>query len=284
MLAPLPVRAEIGVELADAYHFATEAVLAAGDLAAARRHAAAARDLPFHREEGHLATSRLIVVTALAGEWDETVALAERFRGGWERAGRPAGGSHGVSAAAAAAVHGLRGDEAARAAWLDLVKVLAIPKPGWRLAEQNFGAFFDAWLLLHRGHPAEAAVLLQTPPEEFRTWFTVRWRPWYAALRAEAAVLSGQTCAAAVVASARAAAADNPIATAVVDRAAALAAGDRPGLLAAAAALEPTGCRYQWARTLVFAGGPERDTGRAVLAAMGATPMAEAAPVPPASR
>ena len=284
VLAPLPVRAEIGVELADAYHFATEAVLAAGDLIAARRLAAVARDLPFHREEGHLATSRLIVVTALAGDWGETVALAERFRDGWERAGRPAGGGHGVSAAAAAAVHGLRGDEAARAAWLDLVKVLEIPKPGWRLAEQNFGAFFDAWLLLHRGRPAEAAALLQTPPEEFRTWFTVRWRPWYAALRAEAAVLSGQAGAAAVVAAARATAADNPIAAAVVDRAAALAAGDRPRLLAAAAALEPTGCRYQWARTLVFAGGPERDAGRTVLAAMGATPMAEAAPVTPASR
>ncbi|TWF81680.1 putative ATPase [Pseudonocardia hierapolitana] len=284
VLAPLPVRAEIGVELADAYHFATEAVLAAGDLAAARRLAAAARDLPFHREEGHLATSRLIVVTALAGDWDETVALAERFRDGWERAGRPAGGSHGVSAAAAAAVHGMRGDDTTRAAWLDLVRVLEIPKPGWRLAEQNFGAFFDAWLLLHRGRPAEAAALLRIPPEEFRTWFTVRWRPWYAALRAEAAVLSGQAGAAAVVATARAAAADNPVAAAVVDRAAALAAGDRPGLLAAAAALEPTGCRYQWARTLVLAGGPERDAGRAVLAAMGATPMAEAAAVTPASR
>lgn len=284
VLAPLPVRAEIGVELADAYHFAAEAVLAAGDLAAARRLAVAARDLPFHREEGHLATSRLIVVTALAGDWDETLALAERFRDGWERAGRPAGGSHGVSAAAAAAVHGLRGDEAARAAWLDLVKVLEIPKPGWRLAEQNFGTFFDAWLLLHRGHPAEAAALLRTPPEEFRTWFTVRWRPWYAALRAEAAVLSGRADAPAVVASARAAAADNPVAAAVVDRAAALAACDHAGLLAAAAALEPTGCRYQWARTLVFAGGPERDAGRAVLAAMGATPMADAAPVTPASR
>jgi hypothetical protein len=181
-------------------------------------------------------------------------------------------------------VHGLRGDEATRAAWLDLVKVLEIPKPGWRLAEQNFGTVFDAWLLLHRGHAAEAATLLRTPPEEFRTWFTVRWRPWYAALRAEAAVLSGRADAAAVVASARAAAADNPVAAAVVDRAAALAACDHAGLLAAAAALEPTGCRYQWARTLVFAGGPERDAGRAVLAAMGATPMAEAAPVTPASR
>jgi hypothetical protein len=36
--------------------------------------------LPFHREECHLATGRLIVVAALAGGWDETIALADRFR------------------------------------------------------------------------------------------------------------------------------------------------------------------------------------------------------------
>jgi hypothetical protein len=48
-------------------------------------------------------------------------------------------------------------------------------------------------------------------------------------------------------------------------------------LLAAAAALEAAGCRYQWARTLVLAGGADRARGEAALAAMGATPMA----VPP---
>ena len=62
----------------------------------------------------------------------------------------------------------------------------------------------------------------------------------------------------------------NPIAAAIVDRAAALA-GDRGGLVPAAAALEAAGCRYQWARTLVFIGGAERARGESVLAAMGAT-------------
>jgi predicted ATPase len=37
------------------------------------------------RQEGHLATARLIVVAALAGDWDEALTLAERFREGWER-------------------------------------------------------------------------------------------------------------------------------------------------------------------------------------------------------
>jgi len=66
---------------------------------------------------------------------------------------------------------------------------------------------------------------------------------------------------------------DSPVAAAIVNRAEALA-GDRDGLVPAAAALEAAGCRYQWARTLVAMGGAERARGQAELAAMGATVMA----------
>jgi hypothetical protein len=38
--------------------------------------------------------------------------------------------------------------------------------------------------------------------------------------------------------------------------------------------LSAAGCRYQWARTLVLAGGPEQAWGEDELAAMGAAPMA----------
>jgi hypothetical protein len=68
---------------------------------------------------------------------------------------------------------------------------------------------------------------------------------------------------------------DNPIATAIVDRAAVLARGDgdRDGLIAAAAAFADAGCRYQWARTLVLIGGEQRSRGESGFAALGATPM-----------
>jgi hypothetical protein len=117
---------------------------------------------------------------------------------------------------------------------------------------------------------------LQTPPEELRAWFNGMWRPWYAAVWVEAAVLSGHEDAAERVRRARLMTLDNPIATAIVDRAAALepSEGDRAGLVPAAAALETAGCRYQWARTLVFIGGAERVRGEAAMAAMGAAPMA----------
>jgi hypothetical protein len=86
-------------------------------------------------------------------------------------------------------------------------------------------------------------------------------------------VLTGHPEATARIGRARLVTRDNPVAAAIVDRAAALA-GDRGGLVPAAAALEAAGCRYQWARTLVAIGGTERVRGEAALSAMGATVMA----------
>ena len=133
--------------------------------------------------------------------------------------------------------------------------------------------FFDALLLLHRGQLADALHLLNTPPEDFRSWHNGQWRPWYSALWAETAVLAGHPGAAGRVRRARLGAAGNPVAAAIVSRAAALAGADRGELLAAAAALSAAGCHYQWARTLIFAGGQERDRGQAAMAGMGATDM-----------
>jgi hypothetical protein len=129
-------------------------------------------------------------------------------------------------------------------------------------------------VLLHAGRPADAVTLLAAPPEDFRDWYNGLWRPWYAALWAEAAVIAGDPAAAGRISRARRCASGNPIALAIVDRSAALAAGSRDGMLAAAERLSAAGCRYQWARTLVLAGGQERARGEDELAAMGAAPMA----------
>jgi hypothetical protein len=251
---------------------AAETAMAAGDLATAREFAEQLRDLPFFREEGHLATARLLVVTALAGDWDETAALGDRFLEGWERAGRPRAANINRGPFAAAAVCGLRGDDAGRAKWLTVVNALVNPsKPLGTLHQREF---FDALVPLHRGRPAEAVALLATPPDDFRDSDSGRWRPWYAAAWAEAAVLVGDPAAADRISRARRCSAGNPIALAMVDRSAALASGNRDGMLAAARRLSAAGCQYQWARTLVLAGGPERARGEDELAAMGATPMA----------
>jgi predicted ATPase/DNA-binding CsgD family transcriptional regulator len=271
ILAPLPMTARSGLEHSDALCMAAECATAAGDLRTARWLAERVRDLPFQREEGHLATARLIVVTVLAGDWDEALVLSGRFREGWERAGRPRAGNLSRGAYAAATVHGLRGDDDGRAAWLDIVDALATP--GRPLSTIHFNEFFDALLWLHRGEGRAAMRLLGTPPEEFRFWASGMWRPWYAALWAEAAVVTGHPDAAVRIRRARLDTLGNPVAAAIVDRAEALA-GDRAGLAPAASSLAAAGCRYQWARTLVAIGGVERARGEAVLAAMGATVMA----------
>jgi hypothetical protein len=132
----------------------------------------------------------------------------------------------------------------------------------------------DLLVSVAAGRPEEAVALLATPPEGLRTSHNGLWRPWYAAIWAEAAVLAGDPAAAGRIGRARRCADGNPIAWAVVARSAALASGDRAGVLTAAEQLNAAGCRYQWARTLVLAGGPERARGEDELAAMGATPMA----------
>jgi predicted ATPase/DNA-binding CsgD family transcriptional regulator len=271
LLAVLPVRADTGLEFADAFSMAAETATATGDLRAARRFAERVRDLPFYREEGHLATAWMLIVTALAGHWDETVAFGEQYREGWERAGRPQSANISRGPYAAATVHGLRGDDAARTAWIELVDDHRAP--GREMTDIRCAEFFDGLLLLHRGQHQQALGRLATPPEQFRTWLDGLWRPWYAAMWAEAAVLTRHPGAADRIRRARLATAGNPIAAAVVGRAAALAGRNRPEMLATAATLLAAGCRYQWARTLIFAGGEEQKRGETAMADMGATPM-----------
>jgi hypothetical protein len=273
LLDGLPFHARNGMEMSDGTSMATECAIAAGDLAGARALAQRVHDLPFFREEGHLATARLLVVTSLAGDWDETVAYGERFLEGWELAGWPRRGNLSRGAYAAATVHGLRGDDTARATWLEVVD--GLETPGRRLGEIHFNEFYDSLLWLHRGETDRALGTMQDPPEEFRAWHNGMWRPWYAALWAESAVLAEHPDAAERLARAGPLVAENPVTRAVVGRAAALQVSDRAGMLRAAVALESAGCRYQWARTLVLAGGDERAVGEKALTGMGATPMAE---------
>ena len=75
------------------------------------------------------------------------------------------------------------------------------------------------------------------------------YRPWYAAMWAEAAVLGHHDDALTRIDRARHAARDNPIASAMVERAAGVAAGDRSAVENLAATFARLGCPYQEART-----------------------------------
>jgi hypothetical protein len=173
-----------------------------------------------------------------------------------------------MAAAAVAMIHGLRGDHDTRAEWLAIVDQL-LDRPE---RSAGYGPTFDAVVLLHHGQARRAMERLATDPDQLRSWNTGIWRQWYAALHAEAAVLAGHPDAGGRLAAARAMVAGHPVAAAIVERAEALLGGDRDRLLAAAAALDAAGSRYQWARTLTLAGGPESTTGAAALADLGLAP------------
>ena len=165
---------------------------------------------------------------------------------------------------------------------LDAAAALALPPRDDRAWRSAFDQLADELRAALRWAARE-----QCRPEAYRPAIALAelasgmWRPWYAALWAEAAVVADHPDAAARIRRARLVTLGNPVAAAIVDRAEALAgdrdgalAGDRDGLGPAAAALAAAGCRYQRARTLVAIGGAERLRGEAELAAMGATVMA----------
>jgi hypothetical protein len=268
LIMPKVLDPSIGFELSDAHVMAVESAIAAGDLGAARALAERHRDLPLHSEHGHVAVARLMVVCTLSGDWQRAITSGERFREGWEQAGSPRAPTLRRAARVLATVHGMRGDTESRAEWM---RIFAALVPSRRQThDQHSSAFFESLMLLHLGRAHDAVRCLEVPPHELRRWFQSIWRPWYAAAWAEAGVLAGEPDAAERIASVRALTAENAVAAALVERAAALAAGDRTGVLAAAEALDAAGCRYQWARSLLLAGGAEREQGASVLAAMGA--------------
>jgi hypothetical protein len=247
--------------------------VAAGDLATARRYAQRRSELPFFRESDHLAVEWLLTVAAVAGDFDEAMALAHRFRRGWIDAGRPPLGGIGFAPSAAAMVYGIRGDDDAWLEWLGIASEMSRVAQTVRGRQTIYRPAFDAMVALHRGRLGEALTHVAVEPESFKPWHDSAWRPWYAAAWAEAAVLADLPDRRTRLDRAKFLVRGNPICTAMVGRAAAVDGRDTAGLLAVADALGAAGCSYQRARTLVFAGGEARTEGEAILAAIGALPM-----------
>ena len=155
-------------------------------------------------------------------------------------------------------VHGMRGDEERRAVWVRVtIDTGTDPRDlaGWGY---GWAATFDALLALHRSDLPEAERRLAADiddPAVFGDWNSGEWRPWYAALWAEAAVLAGHPAAEERIRRSGHAARDNPIATAIVERAAAIAARDHARLIRLAATFAQLGCPYQQSRTVKLAAG-----------------------------
>jgi hypothetical protein len=269
LLSPVPRGPAGTLELTDALVSGTETSVGVGDLPTARRWARQLADLPLLAEVGHYATSWLIVVDALAGNADDVIAGAARFLEAWRRSGGLRAPRLAGAASAVAMIHGLRGETGARAEWLAIADRLGSTPE----RSAGYGAVFDATVHLHHGRAEAALDRMGAEPEHIWKWVTWMWLHWYVALRAEAAALAGSPDARRRIAAGRTVVAGNPIAGAQLERAEALLDGDRDRMLAAAAAFDAAGCPYQWARTLVLAGGEHAATGAAALADLGLAPM-----------
>jgi predicted ATPase/DNA-binding CsgD family transcriptional regulator len=268
LLQSLAATPAVTYELIDALLMATETSIGVGDLAAARRSGEQLRDLPFLAEIGHFATSRLLVVNALAGHANDVIADSSRFIDAWTQAGRPPAPSFGTAAAAVAMIHGLRSDDASRDNWLAIIDKLGVTPE----RKAGYEPTFDAIVLLHHGQATRALERLSTDSYGPNKWLTWIWLHWHIALRAEAAVLAHHPDANHHLTTTRATVAGNPTATAIIDRATALLDNDPERLLATAAAFEAAGCPYQQARTLTLIGGNYAAAGNAALTDLGLTP------------
>jgi len=244
-----------GFEFADGRLMATEIHLVTGDLPGAAAHAQALARLPFYRDEDHLATCRHMLVDALAGRFDDAIQTGERFRTGWEHAGRPVARVLARGAYAVAMVYGMRGNDDQRAEWIRFTIDLGVDSEQLATRLPYWPSVLDGLLALHRNDPAAAVRRLagdiddRWVPYE-GTWHdSGPWRPWYAALWAEAAVLDHREDATARIERSRHATRDNPIAAAMVERAAAIANADHDALIRIAATFNRLGCPYQQERT-----------------------------------
>ncbi len=254
-LPPLGRDPRVAFELKDALHTAIFTGVAAGQITGGLDHAEQHYGLPFLREERGLGCEDLIAPAALAGQWDRTITLGHQWYRGWEHAGRPVAVGRSLAPAAVAMVHGLRGNDAARAGWLGILAAVRGVAEHDAVRGSGCGEVFEAIVLLDRGE-ARAALDLLTTFTGGASWRTVLWHQWTAALRAEAAVLAQTPDAANLVAEAESAADRNPVAIALARRARALFRGDTGGVLATAAAFAQAGYPYQQTRTLVLATGP----------------------------
>jgi predicted ATPase/DNA-binding CsgD family transcriptional regulator len=269
LLDLLAITPELGLELSDALGMSTGCAIGVGDLVLAGRFADRILALPYYAGEQHLATARMLIVDVLAGDLERCALMAVRFREDWDRAGRPRASNLSAPALSASVAFGLLGDDAAAAEWRAVTDLLLT---GPERDEEFDLSSLEVMVLLHRGRFDEAVRRLTREPERPDDWYDATWRPWYAALWAEAAVLAGLPDAAARVARARPIVDPNRIAVALLDRAAALLDGDGAALPAIAQRLRAAGCPYQAARTgLLAPPGRLREQGAADMARLGAT-------------
>jgi predicted ATPase/DNA-binding CsgD family transcriptional regulator len=253
---------QVGGEIADIFHMATQSGLAAGDLRSAMASAERAYEDSTREGLPHFAAADLVMPLALQGSFDEALNQAVVMRDGWERAGQPAAGWMGASFFAVALVHGLRGADDSYQEWWDLASQLCGRGTGNR-----FSFFVAPRVALHRG----SIDLLRTLAMCDDQATTGAYGSYAQAMRAEVAVAVGASDAAGQLVAAQPIALQNDFAAAQLLRAAGCLHQDRAELEQAVLLWEAIGARFERAYTLTLL--PDRaDEGVRELETLGCSP------------
>ncbi|MFI0367867.1 LuxR C-terminal-related transcriptional regulator [Actinomadura sp. 1N219] len=249
------------VEIVDIVHVAVNCATAAGDLPAALAVARRALADDLLEDQYYLSSNTIILPLALSGEFDEALRHADEAWRSWVRTGRLESGFMLPVAVGPALVHGLRGDRDLHLEWR--ARTPGTPT-GQVFDLPTLAGFVDALIAVHTGRFDSAAELVAG-------LFSDATNPMYAgyshAVGAELAVVAGLPDAAARVAAAEAAAAENAWGAACLARARGRLHGDPGELAAAVEGWERIGARFERASTLLLL--PERaDEGCAELATL----------------
>ncbi|MET0580272.1 MAG: hypothetical protein ABW122_16560, partial [Ilumatobacteraceae bacterium] len=257
VMATLSLDASTGFQFNDFLLMASEVHLAAGNLARAGDYADTLAELACYRGQDHLAIARRIKVDALSGHLESAVARGERFLAAWERAGRPIAVTLGSTTYAMAMVHGLLGDEPGRRRWVEITGTLARDPALLQGCVTGWAPTLDALVALDHEQPDVALARMAADVDDLDIWAGPTtapfWRPWYAAMWAEAAVLADHPDAPDRLRRSVPATRENPIATTIVRRAHDLAHGNIDALAGHERTFDELGCVYQRDRTRTLA-------------------------------
>ena len=248
---------ELEYERSDALHMTIETLIQAGELDEAAVWVERLRETDMARGVVHFAPTRGVVLAFLRGEWDEVLLRVHEGREAWRELGRPPLPSHATAFAAAAAVHGFRGEYEQSEEWFRFAESLVSSFDEYR----NGFAAIRGQLLVHDGRVDDALAILPAAVIGCSSWTFP-----CLALRAEALVLAGSDGAREAIAEALSLSVENPLARAIALRARAQLDGDEAALQESFDTLQRIGCPHQAARSGWLLGGDARRAAEEMLA------------------
>jgi predicted ATPase/DNA-binding CsgD family transcriptional regulator len=262
-----------GMELHDVVHMAAENAITVGELPDALAWAQRLHHDQTIPASLLMATSKPIVPLVLSGRFDEAIAHGRQTRVVWEDQGSPTARWLAPTIYAVALALALTGNSAESVEWrrLAVERVAGVQSKAVHFQVSGMATFSDARVALHEGRFGDAVRAIADIPAGDGAWWQVRhWYfdayPW--AIAAEVAVAAGAPDAAARLAAAAPAGAENAFAGAMLARARGRATGSQEELRDSVERWERIGARFERACTLVLMDDRAAE-GRAELAALG---------------